>query len=172
MKRFRGGLVCKAHRLVHHSTLGLRVMRKKQSSHAQRLRCRLTCLDVPPVQSFSEVPRSKENAPPQDPTEGLCLGSQWGPKGMGVLLWARYPCTLSPDVCGQASRTRLYYSSSKGGPALAGQPCRDCPSRGGPVRPEAGGQALEATSSAHTMDCDPVIKSQLAARDSLEGLMR
>ena len=29
MDRFRGGLVCKAHRLVYHSTLGLRVIRKK-----------------------------------------------------------------------------------------------------------------------------------------------
>ena len=30
MKRFRGGLVGKAHRLVYHSTLGWRVIRKKQ----------------------------------------------------------------------------------------------------------------------------------------------
>ena len=30
MKRFRGGLVFKAHRLVYHSTLGLRVMKKKK----------------------------------------------------------------------------------------------------------------------------------------------
>ena len=29
MKRFRGGLVFKAHRLVYHSTLGLRVIKKK-----------------------------------------------------------------------------------------------------------------------------------------------
>ena len=30
---------------------------------------------------------------PQDPTVGLCLGS-WGvPRGAGVFLWARYPCT-------------------------------------------------------------------------------
>ena len=29
MKRFRGGLVFKAHRLLHHSTLGLRVTKKK-----------------------------------------------------------------------------------------------------------------------------------------------
>jgi len=31
MKRFRGGLVCKAHRLVNHSTLGLRVIKKRRS---------------------------------------------------------------------------------------------------------------------------------------------
>ena len=30
MKRFRGGLVFKAHRLLYHSTLGLRVMKKKK----------------------------------------------------------------------------------------------------------------------------------------------
>ena len=30
VQRFRGGLVCKAHRLLHHSTLGLRVITKKK----------------------------------------------------------------------------------------------------------------------------------------------
>ena len=30
MKRFRGGLVFKAHRLVYHLTLGLRVIKKKK----------------------------------------------------------------------------------------------------------------------------------------------
>jgi len=30
VKRFRGGLVCKAHRLVYHSTLGWRVIKKKK----------------------------------------------------------------------------------------------------------------------------------------------
>ena len=30
VKRFRGGLVFKAHRLLHHSTLGLRVIKKKR----------------------------------------------------------------------------------------------------------------------------------------------
>ena len=30
MKRFRGGLVFKAHRLVHHSTLGSSVIKKKK----------------------------------------------------------------------------------------------------------------------------------------------
>ena len=29
VQRFRGGLVFKAHRLLYHSTLGLRVMKKK-----------------------------------------------------------------------------------------------------------------------------------------------
>ena len=30
VQRFRGGLVCKAHGLVYHSTLGLRVIKKKK----------------------------------------------------------------------------------------------------------------------------------------------
>ena len=30
VKRFRAGLVCKAHRLVYHSTLGLGVIKKKK----------------------------------------------------------------------------------------------------------------------------------------------
>ena len=30
VQRFRGGLVCKAHRLVYHSTLGLRLIKKKK----------------------------------------------------------------------------------------------------------------------------------------------
>jgi len=38
MKRFRGGLVVKAHRLLYHSTLGLRVMKKKKSLGGQRFR--------------------------------------------------------------------------------------------------------------------------------------
>ena len=29
VRRFRGGLVCKAHRILYHLTLGLRVMKKK-----------------------------------------------------------------------------------------------------------------------------------------------
>jgi len=34
MKRFRGGLVFKAHRLLYHSTLGLRVIKKKKEAPA------------------------------------------------------------------------------------------------------------------------------------------
>ena len=35
--RFRGGLVFKAHRLLSHSTLGLRVIKKKKHSVRERL---------------------------------------------------------------------------------------------------------------------------------------
>ena len=34
MKKFRGGLVFKAHRLVYHSTLGSRVIKKKKKDVA------------------------------------------------------------------------------------------------------------------------------------------
>ena len=36
MKRFRGGLVFKAHRLVYHSTLGLGVTKKKKEDTCRR----------------------------------------------------------------------------------------------------------------------------------------
>ena len=29
-----------------------------------------------------------------NPTVGLCIGSEGGPRGVGVFLWARYPCIL------------------------------------------------------------------------------
>jgi len=37
VKRFRGGLVSKAHRLVYHSTLGLRVIKKKKYCRERRV---------------------------------------------------------------------------------------------------------------------------------------
>ena len=36
VKRFRGGLVFKAHRLFYHSTLGLRVIKKKKVEEDER----------------------------------------------------------------------------------------------------------------------------------------
>ena len=38
VKRSRGGLVFKAHRLLHHSTLGLRVIKKKKKKKSTDLR--------------------------------------------------------------------------------------------------------------------------------------
>jgi len=43
LKRFRGGLIFKAHRLLHHSTLGFRVIKKKKA--------------VTLIASFTEVPK-------------------------------------------------------------------------------------------------------------------
>ena len=36
MKRFQGGLVRKAHRLVYHSTLGSRVIKKKKKTSERK----------------------------------------------------------------------------------------------------------------------------------------
>jgi len=38
MQRFRGGLVFKAHRLVYHSTLGWKVMKKKKKKKKKKHR--------------------------------------------------------------------------------------------------------------------------------------
>jgi len=40
VKRFRGRLVFKAHRLLYHSTLGLRVLKKKKQHDSSRAPCR------------------------------------------------------------------------------------------------------------------------------------
>ena len=40
----------------------------------------------------------KKNATPQDPTVGMCLGSHEGPRGVGVFLSARFPCTFYADL--------------------------------------------------------------------------
>ena len=40
MKRFRGGLVFKAHRLLYHSTLGSRVIKKKKQVDRVAVACR------------------------------------------------------------------------------------------------------------------------------------
>jgi len=51
VKRFRGGLVFKAHKLVYHSTLGLRVIKKKKAGAVARAgRCvvfRVSCIQTP-----------------------------------------------------------------------------------------------------------------------------
>ena len=39
MQRFRGGLVIKAHRLLYHSTLGVRVIRKKEKKFRVWVEC-------------------------------------------------------------------------------------------------------------------------------------
>ena len=43
MQRFRGGLVFKAHRLLYHSTLGLRVMMKKKKKQCRGFISMRTC---------------------------------------------------------------------------------------------------------------------------------
>ena len=38
------------------------------------------------LQRDTGVPHLQENAPPWDPTVGLCLGSKGGPRGVGVFM--------------------------------------------------------------------------------------
>ena len=45
VKRFRGGLVFKAHRLVYHSTLGWRIIKKKKKKSGVRAAARRTALE-------------------------------------------------------------------------------------------------------------------------------
>ena len=70
VQRFRGGLVFKAHRLVYHSTLGLRVIKKKK----KRKDLGVT---LPTTQKTIA-----DNA--EDHTVGLCLGPYGGPGGGAV----------------------------------------------------------------------------------------
>ena len=37
MKQFQGGLVCKVHRLLYHSTLGVRVINKRKKGNRKRV---------------------------------------------------------------------------------------------------------------------------------------
>jgi len=52
VQRFRGGLVFKAHRLVHHSTLGLRVTKKKKNEPSK---VDLSKVELPKVEGTSNV---------------------------------------------------------------------------------------------------------------------
>jgi len=47
VQRFRGGLAFKAHRLLYHSTLGLRVIKKKRRSAASRAASHECCDALP-----------------------------------------------------------------------------------------------------------------------------
>jgi len=47
VKRFRGGLVFKAHRLLYHSTLGLRVIKKKKKVPRRTTDCFQCVFGVP-----------------------------------------------------------------------------------------------------------------------------
>ena len=55
MKRFRGGLVVKAHRLVYHSTLGWRVIKKKKEEKEEEEKEDLEAWEVA---AGTGVPRS------------------------------------------------------------------------------------------------------------------
>ena len=82
VERFRGGLVCKAHRLLHHSTPGLRVIKKKRrlkprpASGAMRL-CPSVYVSVPLClclcpSLFLSLPLSVSGAVPRCLCPSLC----------------------------------------------------------------------------------------------------
>ena len=69
MKRFRGGLVFEAHRLLYHSTLGSKVIQKKKKVHLQdgRLRAREQQAPCMPFPLSPLVPdRQRDHAPRRD----------------------------------------------------------------------------------------------------------
>ena len=70
MNRFRGGLVFKAHRLVYHSTLGLRVIKKKKSiTQGEMLRFRRSLIGTRP--SCQGVGLSGEGLGSESDVQGL-----------------------------------------------------------------------------------------------------
>ena len=81
VKRFRGGLVFKAHRLVYHSTPGLRVVKKKKrvegapppgSPSRARARCRPPARPRSVRQSNTKVPLyAPLHAPLCEPLDGI-----------------------------------------------------------------------------------------------------
>ena len=76
MQWFRGGLVCKDHRLLYHSTLGLRVIKKRG-----RYVLAGAELCVP-----DEYPPNRKTSPSTDPIP-------WYPRAAGVL-----PCQARPTI--------------------------------------------------------------------------
>ena len=80
---------------------------------------RSTCMPEPKLffgisSQETGVPHLQENAPPLDPTVGLCLGSCRGPRGVGVFLWARYPCTLTTRCTKSPPRLAFRKSAYRG----------------------------------------------------------
>ena len=67
MKRFRGGLVFKAHRLLHPSTLGLAVIKKKKKkekkmvSHLKEHNAAVTWIEIMDDDSHAVLPYSRAN---------------------------------------------------------------------------------------------------------------
>jgi len=70
VKRFRGGLVCKAHRLLYHSTLGLKVKKKKMRTASYDLPAPvLRCLFSPKLTDVYHEPRLSTFEQADNPTE-------------------------------------------------------------------------------------------------------
>jgi len=108
VQRFRGGLVFKAHRLLYHSTLGLRVIKKKKKMPSQWLQrlhwshwsaesseCEWRVHPLRgPLTGVQGYLAHKKQPPPLGPPYGPRHSPNVGSysRGVGVFLWARYPC--------------------------------------------------------------------------------
>jgi len=118
VKRYRGGLVFKAHRPLYHSTLSLRVIKKKnapgtrvEDRDAQLVRCTLT----PGVTGRRVRPPSSE-----DGTHQKVKGAQSGTSVFGLVFqaprllyhsipgasafWDLYRCALTPGMDSRSVR--------------------------------------------------------------------
>jgi len=70
------------------------------SSKSQR-KPRASTSVLPPTPSTlypTGVPHLQENAPPRDPTVGLCLGSWGGPRGWAFCYWRGTPVAFVPGI--------------------------------------------------------------------------
>jgi len=92
VKRFRGGLVFKARRLLYHSTLGLRVIKKKYrvAHHAEELR------------DHRHHPGERAGDPPHQPPD-LLYGIRLA---VGSLSKRRWASRVSSEVNGEVKRRR------------------------------------------------------------------
>ena len=70
VKRFRGGLVFKAHIRLHHSTLGSRVIKKKGTTAARKGHCSADVVKNDPMAPLMTLGY---------PHEGPCVGSHANP---------------------------------------------------------------------------------------------
>ena len=81
MQRFRGGLVFKAHRRVYHSTLGLRVIKKKKKK---------ADLVLAPSKPATETPRNIE-------IMGMSLSDDYMYRGTSLIRSSHPPrATIGP----------------------------------------------------------------------------
>ena len=104
--RSRGGLVFKAHRFLYHSTLGSRVIKKRQKKVmlSKVLRAIALCRVARIYRGTSPI----RQAPPKDPTVGPCPGSWGGSRGVGMFLRTKYPCKVSCAIA-LCKVARIYY---------------------------------------------------------------
>jgi len=91
VKRFRGGLVCKAHRLLYHSTLGLGVIRKNKRDTAPYSR-------IPGMISIygpdCDGARHQQPCSTWSRFMGSVMVAMYGHRFMPPLLWALDLCPL------------------------------------------------------------------------------